>query len=460
MSVDLLEGIRGTGILKNERTGVQIEGYLHMTYLLELQCVPRFKFYPCSVGSIELSKFLSQRKEIGPEFTMLQATTSEGDAIRIEGIDLSSYHVSSCETEQSCLEFRAQEVLIGEEKAVSEIKFYIPNLEFWGTEWSTLPDKMNRADKSTVEFKDYLIEIRQIPDYRNVISELQSAHEKVAVTSVITLGHETSPVDVAHTVELMDVLNELLNLAMGRFAFWPKCEGYKEGKLVWKKLRSRRLHQFGPRLGFLGSQSNPRALKQFVSSSLENFDKWFSKNRTIARRIVHSYLWGLNSPLLETKIYSLSYALEVLVNQFLEPEQKKSYHREDKKKLVDEFIEFVQEKVISKIVNGEKAKFRGNELKNKIGNFFSRHFREKIMALLKESQEKWDDRWDEWIDNFVKARNSVIHDSEKSEAELLLAWFQGRELIELIFLGKGWLSIKHRQSKITPSFLAWIDQQQ
>lgn len=460
MSVDLLEGIRGTGILKNERTGVQIEGYLHMTYLLELQCVPRFKFYPCSLGSIELSKFLSQRKEIGPEFTMLQATTSEGDAIRIEGIDLSSYHVSSCETEQSCLEFRAQEVLIGKEEAASEIKFYIPNLEFWGTEWSTLPDNIHRADKSTVEFEDYLIEIRQIPDYRNVISELQSAHEKVAITSVITLRHETSPVDVAHTVELMDVLNELLNLAMGRFVFWPKCEGYKEGKLVWKKLRSRRLHQFGPCLGFLGSQSDPRALKQFVSSSLDNFDKWFSKNRTIARRIVHSYLWGLNLPLYETEIYSLSYALELLVNRYLEPEQKKSYRIDDKKTLMGDFKQFVQEKVISKIVDEEKDRFRGNELKNKVGNFFSRPFREKIMTLLKESQDEWDGRWDEWISSFVKVRNSVVHDSKTSEAELLRAWFQGRELIELIFLGKGWLSIEHRQSKITPSFLAWLDQQQ
>ncbi len=385
MSIDLLEGIKGTGTLKNEKTGVQIEGSLHMTYLLELQCVPKFKFCPFSVSSIELGKFLNQRRGILPEFTMLQATTSEGDTIRIEGIEVFWSKVFSNGTKQSYLEFTAQEVLIGEEKAVSEIKFHIPNLQFWGTERSTLPDGVNRADKSTLKFKDYLIEIRQILDYENVISELKSAHDKVAVTSVVTLGNGTSSLDVAHTVELMDVLNELFNLAMGRFVFWPKCEGYEEGKLVWQKLRTKSLHPFSLRQGFLDSQSNPRGLKQFLDSSLDNFDKWFSRDRTVARRIVHSYLWGLNSPLPETRIYSLSYALEVLVNQYLESDQKKSYHKDDKRKLREDFVEFVEKKIISKIVDGEKAKFRGNELKSKIGNFFSRPFREKITALLKES---------------------------------------------------------------------------
>lgn len=450
MNTNLLSEVQGIGTLRNEKTGVQIEGFLRMTYLLELRCVPRFKFYPRSVDPLELSKFLSQRKEIDPAFTMVQATAPGGDAIRIEGVYNVSSHISFYKTEQNWLEFRAQEVLIGEGKAVSEIKFYIPNLEFWGTEWSTLPDNMKRVDKSTVEFKDYLIEMRQIPDYRDVISELRSAHNKVAITSVITLRHETAPLDVANTVELMDVLNELLNLAMGRFVFWPKCEGYQGSELVWQKLRAQRLHQFGPRLGFLDFQSNPRALRQFIISSFDDFDKWFSENKTIARRVVHSYLWGLNLPLVETQIYSLSYVLEVLVNQFLNHDQKKSYRIDDKKKLFNKFEEFVREEVIPKIAHGEEAKFSGERLTSKIGDFFSRPFRDKITVLLRESQkEKWDDKWDEWIKNFVDVRNSVIHFTEKSGDELLRAWLQGLELIELIFLGKGWLSTEHRQSKIT-----------
>lgn len=452
MSIHLLSEVEGTGTLKNEETEAQINGSLHIRCLLEPRCVPRFKFYPHSVDPIELSKFSRHRKEIDPAFTIVEAATVGGETIRIKGIHYLSSHVSTYEREQNFLEFKANDVLIGEEKAVSGIKFYIPNLEFWGTEWSIFSNKIKRLDKSTVQSGDYLIEIRQILNYRDVISELQSAQDKVAVTSTvaITLKPEGSTLDVTDTIELMDIFNELLNLAMGRFVFWPKCEGYQGSKLVWQKLRSVRLHPFGPRLGFVDFRSDPRAIRQFIASSFDGFNKWFSKDKTIGRRILHSYLWGLNSPLLETQIYSLSYALEVLVARFLDRDEI-TYYIHNKRELLNKFKEFVAEEVIPKIVEEEKAdEFRGNKLDGRIGGFFRRSFRDLITELLKKSQkDHYNNIWNEWIKDFVEARNCVVHHSdEKSPEELFWAWCKGLELIELIFLGNNWVATEHHQSKI------------
>lgn len=134
MSIAILSEVQGTGTLRNENTGVTIDGSFEMTYMLGLRCVPTFKFYPHSVDPFQLFEFSRQRKEIGPAFTMVQTAAPGGQSIKIESIYNVSSHASTYEREKNFLEFRAQNVLIGEEKTVSEIKFYIPNLEFCATE--------------------------------------------------------------------------------------------------------------------------------------------------------------------------------------------------------------------------------------------------------------------------------------------------------------------------------------
>lgn len=221
--------------------------------------------------------------------------------------------------------------------------------------------------------------------------------------------------------------------------------------MIWQRLRGQRLHPFGLRLGFVDFKSNLQGLGQFLASSFDNFSEWFSKDRTIARRILHSYLWGLNLPLLETQIYSLSYALEVLVNKFLSHHEKTCSIQNDRKQLFSKFKDFILKEILPKIIDKEKIdELSGDKLNGRIGYFFRRSFKDLITELLKKSQKAhYENDWNEWIKEFVEARNCVVHHSnDKSPEELFRAWCKGLELIELIFLGNNWLSIAHHQSKI------------
>lgn len=455
MNSNVLSELEGSGSLRNEQMGVTIKGSWHMRYSLDLQSAPEFTFYPFSSERWELVRFLEERVGTMSEFSISEATTCDGQPVKVE--EIHHVHGNVSFNGDSFVQFRARDVTIGKKDLVNEIRFHIPNLRFKGTEWSTLEDKKQIMDKSTRQLGNYFVEIRQILNYRDVISELEKIENGVAITAIVTVRSKASTPDAERIMELMETLNELLNLAMGRLVLWPKCEGYREDRLTWQELRATDLHAFGPAWGFVDVDRPPWAFWEFVSSSFDNFSRWFSKYELTAKRILRSYLWGLNLPSRETQIYSLSYALEQLVDIFLNKKDKSYFAGKVKSDLRGRLQEFVKTEVLPKITNREKTdEFKGNKLDGRIETFLRRPFKDRIKTLLKKTYKNsnYKNEWDTWVDDFVNARNDVIHSKGKKDLhekyfrELFSAWCKGLELIELIFLGNNWCSTNHRRSKI------------
>ena len=451
MHRNILSETEGEGTLESRKLDLRMKGTWSMQHLLDLRSAPRFKFY-FLIGNKTAKMKLFQEAETTSDFCMVNGKTNDGRIVRTEEIVVENVNVNS--EGESSIEFKARSVILGAEETVDEIRFLIPNLEFVGTEMSTYENggrQRIRLDKFTIDLESYELQLRQVRDYKEIISGLKRTYKGIAITAIAIVRSTSSQSSLVtqEVMSLMDVINELLNLAMGRFVYWPKCEGYRKDRLMWERLRGDiLLNPFGSRLGFVDFRKEPRALSEFISSSFTSFKKWITNNGQNGRTILYSYVWGLNLPILETGIYSLSYALEGLVNRFLDEEEYSYFSPKIYEKQKYMIKEFMKTQVISQIVEKEKAKEFIEKLDGKIKGLLQRPFKDRIKALLEQCENI--NYKDEWIRSFVNVRNKVIHHlREKDSKALSSAWFKGLELIELIFLGKKWCSTHYHQSKIT-----------
>ena len=442
MKADLLSELEGSGVLVGQETGTTIPGSWRMEYSLKERSAPTFTFYSSSIEDIGLR----DRKLI-----MSEACTNDGRPVNITGIDCKDANIRSSGTDT--LRFEARDVTVGEEEPVDEIRFFIPNLMCPGMQPVKYGNKSRVGGRSAIQIRNSTIEIAETEDYPKTIRRLRREGGGLAITASVTIKPENGKASVVEITELMDTLNELLNLAMGKFVLWSKCEGYQNNQLVWEKFRIVHLHKFGPLLGLITADESG-ALAEFISSSFNNFETWLLQDRDKLLPIIHSYIWGLNLPLFETQIYSLSYALEGLANMFLDKDDRTYFSKSDGRELRIEFKNFVVDKVIPRIRMVDPARideFKGDKLEGRISFFFHRPFQDQIRALLKECYGvDYNDDWTEWIREFVRVRNYVTHHKQvDSPTQLLSAWCKGLELIELIILGNRWCSTANHESKIS-----------